>query len=426
MPRILPFIPPRKRRAFGLGAIDQNALASGYGHEWLFLRPDVFNQVLAHGFPGDVYGGSDGVLIPESDLQIALANAVRRVMSTDNASNWQPVHIVDNGSENGPQITPMTIQEVNASLNSNFDPRWYAIGQVGEGTYSLVLTPAGRDAWNRLASTGIQVTQNPFNGSWLSIGAQGGYKDPRLINWSDEFGLVTPSSNYLQQQDTFWEQYGPLIAFAGTVLAIAGPELLASAGVNTTSAAPTVETASTVAQTIAPATEIQTAGEEALREIELAHIGGATITQGEAAGWMSALSNAGLSVPADIANIASGISQVSTQSANAPPEPSATPSTSTSTASTVAKQAGSQILTQAEKAAAGLLVSTATGSTPKSNSNSNVRYVTTGTGESPGFDVGSQSSQTSNTIAVTKPFPWIWLAIAAGAILVLNRKGHHE
>ena len=76
MPRILPFIPPRKRRAFGLGAIDQNALASGYGDEWLFLRPDVFNQVLAHGFPGDVYGGSDGVLIPESDLQIALANAV--------------------------------------------------------------------------------------------------------------------------------------------------------------------------------------------------------------------------------------------------------------------------------------------------------------------------------------------------------------
>lgn len=169
-----------------------------------------------------------------------------------------------------------------------------------------------------------------------------GYKDPLLVTFDPEYGLVTPASNAIfpELPDNSLKD---IVTFIMLSVAMYGAVTAASGAISGGEAMASVSTESTAAQATQAAsqtalTEAQVAGEEALREYGLAESLGASITQGEAAGWLSALQSAGLSVPAEISSIASGVTTSSVSPSNiptssvyeAPPPPASATEISTS------------------------------------------------------------------------------------------------
>jgi hypothetical protein len=432
-----------RRSLNGLKGIDLNSLMTQYGSEWGGLRPEVRQKVLERGFPGDIYGGAYGIMPtdPHEFIRPYTNMGLRPFGTYDNNGDYHPLYY----SNGEPRLAYDQGDSVGIELV--YDPNMYHFTLSdpqanGEWRYTADFQPAYASKWAPVLNGSIvQVQPNPYNHSWLSLGAAGGYRDPRLIDWSDQFGLVTAPSNVLYDQDSFWESWGPFIlatlaiggVAAGGIAAGAGGEAVAStAGTAATEAGAAATTAGT-----AGSTEAFVAGEEALREIGMAQALGATVTQGEAVGWVAALESAGLAVPADIAAIASGAAQGASASSGyqSPPSPPSGGSTAGSTASgasgttsasSVLNTAGKVISNPLVKTAAGLIAAGGAASATGNNPAPNAGYSYA----SPDMRVDYTKSQAQTTGKISTSANWWWLlAAGAGVYFVkhkMGKKGRHH
>lgn len=453
MSHIIPF--GRKKRSQRLAAISRDSLLNSYGQEWLAISPTAFQKVLERGFPGDVYGGSLGLFSQQlgSDMNRyatingdvamsqnemgGLRQIVERADSEGNPlsykmyANGEPVLTMSDPTRPDLEPKPFSYNPaaIHWQLRGNDSSGYFWYPTVRPEFYAQYADVFGRGY--------IQVTRNPFNNSWLSLGAAGGYRDPRLIEWDDRYGLITPESNYLYDHDSFWESWGPFILASLAIGGVAAGGVISGAGGEVAATTATeAGTAATVAESSAALTETQVAAEEALREIGLAQSLGATVTQGEAAGWVSALQAGGLSVPSDIASIASGIMPSGYQ---APPSPSvssaptaSTPSAATSatgTASTVSSTAGGNTATLL-KTASGLvapatkLLSSQTLQQKQGQITSYAAAPSTGTGTDNflGLDFSGNATQANQGNIPGTNIHWLWLLVAGAGIYVVARK----
>jgi len=202
-------------------AITIEQLVSQFGQEWFALNAPVLNQVLANGHAGDYYGHNYlyGVFGGPNDLRFD--------------------HII-------PQSPPgLDVDPNSGMLISAYDHEIYSYGDatinLPDKTYfEMVDTGQFRlrqpylDAYRRLLQNNwVQVRPNPYNGSFLSLGAQGGFRDPRAISWDSQLGLISPKSNYLERDDDMFNTYIGMLIMAGAA-AIVAPAIAAQ-GVTTVS-----------------------------------------------------------------------------------------------------------------------------------------------------------------------------------------------
>jgi len=381
-----------------LGEISQDSLVNQYGHEWLSLPPDVFAKVLQHGFPGDVYGGQYGI-----------QDAILRVGPIP-----QPA-MQYFGEQPGPGQMDNTGHPTDPSTfvyrYSDNDNNW----QI------LYYQPAYYQKFKFLLDNGyIQVIRNPFNGSWLSIGAQGGYSDPRLIMWDDRFGLITPQKNYLQEQDSFWEAYGPMILFAGTM---AGAIIAQQAALAASEAAATES---------ATASAAQVGAEEGINEMGLNQALNIPITSeslqtagvSDLASTVGSTASNGYQSPPSPSSGSGGASSTSYQAPSSSPVSTSTPTTSTFTSNPIGtiKTASGLISTGAKLVSSGQ-------SRPTQQSVSQQVAPANLSAPNDAFALdfaNSQAQSTQTGIQTPVRFNWLWLLVAgAGVYAISKRKKHH-
>lgn len=202
-------------------AITKEQLISQFGNEWLALPPATLQAVLNNGTAGDYYGhpylyNVFGGTIGRMDWIMPQSLAGLINTATGDIDWW----LYDDFSSAGQQ--PSKLQ---ADVNMTYYD-WQPLSQIDldKGMLSgrFVLKEPYRSAWRRLQSNGwVQVRPNPFNGSYMSFGAQGGFRNPDVISWDPQLGLITPAANYLERQEDLFSKYIGTLIMAGLAAMVA-------------------------------------------------------------------------------------------------------------------------------------------------------------------------------------------------------------
>lgn len=441
-----------------LRALTLDQMMVTWGHEFAEVPEPYRAQILARAqsspdlFGSGVYGGDYGfkphptfgnrtvwrTLINGQD-SLVVANTDLATYLNSQTGGFYPGQYADGAPTDAyEEVVVVNDETGNRYYYTRIKPSvaaQYDLEDAGSETgdrYHLRLREPNNWSW-LAAQDKLQVTRNPWNRSWLSIGAQGGYRDPRLLTYDSRYGVITPRSNYLEQSDTFWEVWGGVL----TVFAAA------AAGAAAAGAAGGSATAATAAEGIGGVggsglTAAEMAALEAQAAAEIA-TGGISATSAAGYAVTTSAVESGLATQAAL-SAGESIGGATPSGYEPSPPPGSSMATNTSTATsggagsstisdvgvTSSGGAGSGVTASQIAKGASLvksIIGATSGGAPKSSGSAFAPLVRTSAAP-PDWYSASDAGLYDTNIAVTEkePFNWWWLVLAGAAGYVASRK----